>query len=87
MASRCGGVRADRWAAELDSLRYLIDNPQLWPEMGRAGRAFVEENFDMRKLNERLVRIYEDVIAGRPVAGAEAPPTSPGGPHPQREET
>lgn len=50
--------------------------------MGRAGRAFVEENFDMRKLNERLVRIYEDVIAGRPMAGAGDPPLSPRKPHP-----
>lgn len=55
--------------------------------MGRAGRAFVEDNFDMRKLNERLVGIYEDVIAGRPMAGAEDPPASPRNAHPQREDT
>lgn len=28
------------------------------------GREFVEENFDVRKLNRRLVDIYEAVIAG-----------------------
>lgn len=49
-----------------ERLAYLIDNPDLWPEMGRKGREFVEANFDIEKLNRRLVRIYEDVIAGRP---------------------
>jgi len=48
-----------------DRLAYLIDNPHLWPEFGRRGREFVEENFDMRKLNRRLVEIYEAVIEGR----------------------
>ena len=48
-----------------ERLAYLIDNPHTWPEMGRAGRKFVEEMFDIRKLNRRLVSIYEDVIAGR----------------------
>lgn len=48
-----------------ERLAYLIDNPETWPEMGRKGRAFVEDHFDVRKLNRRLVSIYEDVIAGR----------------------
>jgi len=48
-----------------ERLRYLIDNPHLWPEMGRAGRKFVEEKFDARRLNERLICIYHNVIAGR----------------------
>lgn len=48
-----------------DRLEYLIDNPQIWPEMGRHGRQFVEEEFDIKKLNRQLISIYEDVIAGR----------------------
>ncbi len=48
-----------------ERLQYLIEHPGLWPEMGRAGRKLVEEKFDLRKLNRRLVSIYEDVIAGR----------------------
>jgi len=42
-----------------ERLEYLIENPQIWPEMGKAGRKFVEENFDIRKLNRRLVKVYE----------------------------
>jgi len=62
-----GFVVADRSADALaERLRHLIENPQVWPEMGRAGRRLVEEKFDVRRLNERLVRIYENVLAGRP---------------------
>jgi len=39
---------------------------ELWPEMGRAGRRFVEEHYDIKKLNRRLVEIYEALLAGGP---------------------
>jgi len=44
-------------------LQYLIEHPELWPEMGRAGRRFVEERYDIQKLNQRLVKIYEAILA------------------------
>lgn len=44
-------------------LIYLIENPELWPEMGKAGRKYVEEHYDIRKLNQRLVKIYEDLLS------------------------
>ncbi len=34
-----------------------------WPAMGRAGRAFVEQRYDIRALNARLVDIYRKAIA------------------------
>jgi len=34
--------------------------------MGRAGRRFVEEHFDIKKLNRRLVEIYEGLLPGGP---------------------
>jgi colanic acid/amylovoran biosynthesis glycosyltransferase len=42
-----------------ERLSYLIERPQLWPEMGRAGRAHVEANYDMNKLNDQLVELYQ----------------------------
>lgn len=48
-----------------ERLEYLIEHPDLWPEMGRAGRKFVEEHHDIKKLNRRLVRIYEGLVGGR----------------------
>jgi len=49
-----------------ERLEYLIEHPELWPEMGRAGRRFAEEHYDIKKLNQRLVEIYETLLAGGP---------------------
>lgn len=45
------------------SLKYLSQNPQIWPAMGSAGRAFVQANYDLNKLNNQLVNIYSEAIA------------------------
>ncbi len=63
--SRQPGLRLRPPEALADHLAWLIDHPEVWPEFGRRGRRHVEEHFDMRRLNERLVGIYEDVVAGR----------------------
>ena len=46
-----------------DRIGYLIEHPEIWPGMGRAGRAHVEANYDIEKLNDRLVAIYEQVLS------------------------
>jgi len=50
---------ADALAAKL---RELIEAHERWPAMGRAGRAFVEQRYDLRALNQRLVEIYRRAI-------------------------
>lgn len=45
-----------------EKLNYLIEHPEIWPEMGRAGRAYVEANYDINKLNDRLVEIYQELL-------------------------
>lgn len=45
---------------------YLISNPQRCAEMGRAGRKFVEENFEITRLNQRLVQLYTQPLNGVP---------------------
>ncbi|MCF4965839.1 glycosyltransferase [Nostoc sp. CMAA1605] len=45
-----------------EKLTYLIEHPEIWPAMGQAGRADVEKNYDINKLNDELVRIYRQVI-------------------------
>ena len=47
-----------------EKIEYLIEHPELWPEMGRCGRRFVEEKYDIKKLNQQLVRIYRNLITG-----------------------
>jgi colanic acid/amylovoran biosynthesis glycosyltransferase len=50
---------ADAIAEKLD---YLISHPEIWEKMGRAGRARVEEKYDMNKLNNELVEIYQQLL-------------------------
>jgi len=45
-----------------EKLVYLIEHPEIWPEMGRASRAHVEANHDIDKLNNRLVEIYQELL-------------------------
>jgi glycosyltransferase involved in cell wall biosynthesis len=47
-----------------EKLTYLIEHPEIWPEMGRAGRAHVEANYNIDKLNDRLVGIYQNLLYG-----------------------
>jgi colanic acid/amylovoran biosynthesis glycosyltransferase len=46
-----------------ERLAFLVAHPEQWPEMGRSGRAFVEERYDIRKLNNRLVSIYHAAMS------------------------
>ncbi len=41
-----------------EKCEYLIRHPQRCVEMGRAGRKFVEKNFEISKLNQELVDLY-----------------------------
>jgi colanic acid/amylovoran biosynthesis glycosyltransferase len=50
------------------ALARLLDNADRWPEMGRAGRGFVERKHDLRMLNRRLVELYQEAIAAGRVA-------------------
>jgi colanic acid/amylovoran biosynthesis glycosyltransferase len=45
-----------------EKLQYLIQNPRLWPQMGKAGREFVEKKYDIKILNEKLVQIYQELL-------------------------
>jgi colanic acid/amylovoran biosynthesis glycosyltransferase len=47
-----------------EKLEYLIEHPEFWPEMGRKGRKYVEEHYDIDKLNDRLVEIYQRLVNG-----------------------
>lgn len=45
-----------------EKLTYLIEHPEVWTKMGKAGRARVEEKYDMNKLNDELIEIYQQLI-------------------------
>ncbi len=45
-------------------LEHLIEHPEQRALMGRAGRSFVEDRYDINKLNDRLVALFEGVRNG-----------------------
>lgn len=45
-----------------ERLRYLLTHPAIWPDMGRAGRAWVEEKFDNARLAVALVELYQRIL-------------------------
>ena len=49
-------------SAIAEKLHFLINNPDLWQEMGWAGRKFVEQNYDMNRLNDELEQIYARLV-------------------------
>jgi colanic acid/amylovoran biosynthesis glycosyltransferase len=51
--------------ALVEKIIYLIEHPEIWPQIGSAGRAHVEANYDSDKLNDRLVEIYQQLISSK----------------------
>jgi colanic acid/amylovoran biosynthesis glycosyltransferase len=47
----------------------LVDHPERWGAMGRAGRRRVEADYDSETLNVRLVELYREVCSGLPCSG------------------
>lgn len=45
-----------------EKLQYLVEHPETWAEMGKAGRDYVEQHYDIEKLNNRLVDIYQKLL-------------------------
>ncbi|OUL28391.1 colanic acid biosynthesis glycosyltransferase WcaL [Nostoc sp. RF31YmG] len=44
-----------------EKLTYLIKHPEIWSQMGQAGRAYVEAHYDINMLNDELIQIYQRV--------------------------
>lgn len=45
-----------------ERISYLVEHPEIWTRIGRAGRTYVEEHYDIHKLNDELVKIYRQVL-------------------------
>lgn len=58
-----GFLVAERDAdAIAEKLSYFIEHPEIWEQMGKSGRAYVEKHYDMNTLNDELVAIYQQVL-------------------------
>jgi colanic acid/amylovoran biosynthesis glycosyltransferase len=47
-----------------ERLEFLVQHQELWPEMGRAGRDYIERHHDINKLNDQLVQLYQRLLDG-----------------------
>jgi glycosyltransferase involved in cell wall biosynthesis len=47
-----------------DAIKWLLDNPLLCEEMGRAGRKLAERSFDVRQVVVQHMRIYDELLQG-----------------------
>jgi len=62
------GDAAGFLAGERDSdalaerLEHLITNPHTWPQLGKSGREHVQQHYGIKSLNQKLARIYHDLI-------------------------
>ena len=45
--------------ALVEKLKYLIDHKELWPTLGKNGREFVKDKYDMSILSKKLENIYK----------------------------
>ena len=43
-------------------LEYLIMHQQEWKKMGKAGRKKVLQEFEIEKINDRLIKIFEMLL-------------------------
>ena len=45
-----------------DEIEHLCNHPEIWPEMGKAARKKIEEDFDITNLTDELIYIYKKLI-------------------------
>lgn len=61
-----------------DKLAWLIEQPQHWLALSQAAHTTVVEQFDIHRLNDRLVEIFEQVVPSQVPTPEAAPSVLPG---------
>ena len=47
---------------KLNDFKHLIEHPELWEPMGRAGRKYIEEEFNIVKQAAQLEVVYDSLL-------------------------
>lgn len=53
-----------------ERVEHLLDHPELWPNFGRAGREIIEQQFNIRTLNDELEGLFTGLCPPREPATA-----------------
>ncbi|MBW0001640.1 MAG: glycosyltransferase [Verrucomicrobia bacterium] len=53
------------------TLHHAISQPERWPELGRAGREYVEREYDLQERNDALVELYRSLQEAAPGRATE----------------
>ena len=62
---KCGiSINPDNKEEIIDAINMLLDNPQLAKEMGENGRKAVEEKYNWRTEEKKLLNIYNTLLGG-----------------------
>ena len=48
-----------------NKLAYMVDHPEIWSNMGKAGSECIRKYYDMNELNDQLVDLYDDLLNGK----------------------
>jgi len=70
-----------------DRLQHLVDHPETWAALGRAGRRRIEAEFDIARLNDELLVLYKGLLEApelRTLDGDTSPCQSHATHHPGR---
>ncbi len=59
-------------AALAERLSYLIEHPELWSPIGKAGREFVLKHYNLEQINDDLMNIYRSLIDSDTIATIKA---------------
>ena len=46
----------------VQKLKYLISHPEIWPDMTKRARTFVDQNYNLESLNDELVALYQKAL-------------------------
>jgi colanic acid/amylovoran biosynthesis glycosyltransferase len=71
-------VRERDVEALAERLTWLVDHPEAWISMGRAGRERIKSAFDVDRLNDELAACYQRILVsgGAPTGGVPAASTA-----------
>jgi colanic acid/amylovoran biosynthesis glycosyltransferase len=60
-------------SAIANKLIYLIEHPNTWEKIGKAGSTYVEKNYNIKTLNNELIKIYQNILTPNPQSNKITP--------------